>query len=241
MYEYPGFVYLDPEKTGSSFIIELLSDFALEPPIRSEHHVPMEAHCDRSKLYFISVRDPLDAYISLYSFGCMQQGKLYARLARKGLDHHYDGTTKGFNRWLRFALKKENATIFDGVGPEDKAVSELLGPQSYRYFRLAVPNAKKQLTLCTKRKDVLALYDEQKLPRYFIRHETFVQDICAILRGPLRDHVGDVDAAIRHVKTARPRNASERIDKGNKDFRVEPVLLDRLRDREWFLHRIFGY
>jgi len=69
MHEFPNFVYLDVEKTGSTFIMTLLDEFISAPVVRREHHMPMEADCDRSKRYFISVRDPLDAYISLYSYG----------------------------------------------------------------------------------------------------------------------------------------------------------------------------
>jgi len=220
----------------------LLDEFISAPVVRREHHMPMEADCDRSKRYFISVRDPLDAYISLYSYGCMAQGKVRARLARRGLDHHYDGTTEGFNRWMRFALKQKNAALFADVRMDDDTeFGSLMGPQSYRYFRLAVPDAKNQLAKCKTRNDVLSLYRRKKLPKHFVRHETFVKDICRLLRGPLRDWVTDVDAAVQHVRTAKPRNASERIDKGNEDFVVDPVVHKRLQAREWFLHRIFGY
>jgi hypothetical protein len=241
MYEFPSFVYLDVEKTGSTFIFQVLGDFASEEPIRRKHHAPMFMDCDRSKFYFISVRDPLDAYISLYSFGCQTQGKVFARLARRGLDAHYDRTTEGFNRWLKLALKKKNAEIVAGDRLRDSKVGKLLGPQSYRYLRLALPGAREQLETCDTRKDILALYEKEKLPTFFVRHENFARDLGELLRGPLRDRITDVDAAVHYVETAEPRNASDRVDKADEDFEVSPRLRSRLREREWFLHEIFGY
>ena len=241
MYEFPSFVYLDMEKTGSTFIFHMLENFASEDAIQRNHHMPMPADCDRSKFYFISVRDPLDAYISLYSFGCQAQGKVFAKLSRRGLGDHYDGTTEGFNSWLAMTLKKRNAEFVAGDRIGDSEIGELLGPQSYRYLRLAVPDARERLDQCTTRKDILALYESEKLPGFVVRHESFTSDLCALLRGPLRPWITDVDAAAKFVETTKPRNVSKRIDKENIDFAIKPRLLRRLREREWFLNELFGY
>jgi hypothetical protein len=242
MYEFPSFTYLDVEKTGSTFIFQVLGDFASEEAIQRNHHMPMPADCDRSKFYFISVRDPLDAYISLYSFGCQAQGKVYAKLSRRGLDHHYDGTTEGFNQWLTFALRKKNAHFISGDSLADSDIGNMLGPQSYRYLRLAIPDAREALESCTTRREILALYEKEKLPGFVVRHETFVKSLSELIRGPLRNWIKDVDAAVRFVETEEPRNAStNRVDKANKDFAVDPRLHKKLRAREWFLHEIFGY
>ncbi|HTT97982.1 MAG TPA: hypothetical protein VMF58_08020 [Rhizomicrobium sp.] len=240
MYEFPSFVYLDMEKTGSSFIFVFLGECANEEAIRRKHHMPMEEDCDRSKFYFISVRDPLDAYISLYSFGCQSRGKVFARLSRRGMDKHYDGTTKGFNRWLKHALRTENTHLVSG-DQVSESMGELLGPQSYRYLRLAVPGAREKLEACTTREEVFALYEKEKLPSFIVRHESFVKDLAELVRGPLRNWVKDVDAAVKYVETEKPRNSSDRVDQDNEDFTINPRLLKRLREREWFLHEIFGY
>src|ERR1700761_4608499 len=114
MYEFPSFVYLDVEKTGTTFIFHVLGNFASEEAIQRDHHEPMPLDCDRSKFYFISVRDPLDSYISLYSFGCASRGKMRTRFDRRDLAHYYDGTTKSFNSWLNFTLKVKNRGVVDG-------------------------------------------------------------------------------------------------------------------------------
>ena len=242
MYEFPSFVYLDVEKTGSTFIFQVLSDFASEQPIQRDHHAPMPADCDRSKFYFISVRDPLDSYISLYSFGCGSRGKIRTRFDRLDLSHFYDGTAEGFNDWLRFTLKMKNRKVVDGgYADAGSNIPELMGPQSYRFLRLAVPGARGRIDACKTRDDVRALYFSEKLPSFFVRYENFVGDLSKLLCGPLCEWVTDVDAAIEFVKSAPPRNPSDRVDKNNADFTVRPKLLEKLRDREWLLFELFGY
>ena len=75
MVEYETFAYLALQKTGSTFIVEFLRRFCGEKLIYLEKHkpVPAERH-RREKLYVISVRNPLDQYISLYSFGVEKKG-----------------------------------------------------------------------------------------------------------------------------------------------------------------------
>ncbi len=242
MYEFPNFVYLDVEKSGTTFIFQVLSKFSSEEGILRDHHEPMPLDCDRSKFYFISVRDPLDSYISLYSFGCGARGKMRMRFKRRDLLHFYDGTTDGFNKWLKFTLKKKNRDVVDGgYADAGSNIPELMGPQSYRYLRLAVPGSRGRIDECKTKDDVRALYEKEKLPAFVIRYENFVPDLSALLRGPLCKWVTDVDAAVEFVNTAPPRNSSDRVDRNNEDFAVWPRLLDKLREREWLLFELFGY
>lgn len=240
MYEFPGFVYLDPEKTGSTFIFQLLSKYCVDEGIKRDHHQPMPADCDRSKFYFISIRDPLDAYISLYSFGCASRGRMRMRYEREELGHVYDGSTNGFNEWLKYALRANRADVV-ATDYASSSVAQLLGPQSYRYLRLAIPGSRGRLGECTTRDEIRAFYEKEKLPDFTVRYETFTEDLTRLVRGPLNRWIDDVEEAVDFVKTGRPLNASKRIDEANGDFAVRPKLMERLRDREWFLHELFGY
>jgi hypothetical protein len=242
MYEFPSFVYLDVEKSGSNFIFQVLGQFSVEEAILRDHHRPMPIDCDRSKFYFISVRDPLDSYISLYSFGCSARGKMRARFERRDLAHYYDGTTEGFNNWLRFTLKTKNSDVVDGgYADAGSNIPELMGPQSYRYLRLAIPGSRGRIDACKTKDDVRALHEKEKLPRFVVRYENFIADLNELLRGPLRKWISDIDAAVKHVETAPPRNPSDRVDKSNDGFAVQRGLRNKLREREWLLAELFGY
>jgi hypothetical protein len=242
MYEFPSFVYLDVEKSGSTFIFQVLGKFSAEEEIQRKHHAPMPLECDRSKFYFISVRDPLDSYISLYSFGCGARGKMRVRFERRDLAHFYDGTTEGFNKWLQFTLKIKNRSVVDGgYADAGSNIPDLMGPQSYRYLRLAIPGSRGRIDSCETKEDVRALYEKEKLPAFVVRYENFVTDLSGLLRGPLRPWISDVDEAVKYVETSPPRNSSDRVDKNNGDFTVRPRLREKLRNREWLLAELFGY
>jgi len=243
MHEFESFVYLDMEKTGSTFISRLLKRFARETAIRKRHHSPMGADFDPDKFYFISVRDPLDAYLSLYSYGCQSQGKVYARMRNQGNTNYYDGTEEDFGAWLLFVLQKENAgTLGDRYHlVADGRIARLLGLQSYRYLRLALPDAEALLADCESEDDIRAVFEANKLPKFVIRHENFVDDLCRLIEGPLKDRFDDVAGALDYARNAEPLNRSERVDKGDRGFRIKRSLREELKEREWLLAELFGY
>src|SRR5690348_5607186 len=139
MHEFRTFAYLPVQKTGTTFISRLLEKFSKEELVRLESHQPMDANCDRAKFYFISVRHPLDAYISLYSYGTRKRGKMSHKMIKLGLGDFYDRTESGFNKWLSYVLQPENTSVLDRHFAKlgNGRVAELIGLQSYRYLRLA--------------------------------------------------------------------------------------------------------
>ena len=240
MHEFETFVYLDMEKTGSTFISRLLNKFVPEPLVRQKHHEPMGKDFDPKKFYFISVRNPLDSYLSLYSFGCQQQGKVYARLRNNGHEDFYDGTDESFGQWLTFVMKPLHAKMmtdqYHQVG-----LADLLGLQSWRYLRLAVPDAEAKFKGCKTEDDIRRVYGENKLPSFTVRHESFVDDLCKLIEGPLGYAIGDVKGALEYARATKPVNASARVDKEADAFRIRRRHERRLREREWLMAELFGY
>ncbi len=243
MQEYESFVYLDVQKTGSSFISSLLQRFSREKRLRSAQHEPLAADYDPAKFHFISVRDPIESYLSLYSFGCGSKGKVRAIFRRLGRDDLYDGSAEGFAAWLNFVLKPANAQAlrdgFDTVG--EGRLAALIGPQSYRYLRLAVPDSQSLLAGCADVEALRAVHDARKVAAFVVRHERFADDLTALLSGPLRHAIADLDAALAHVRSAKPVNASRRVDAGKAGFAIPQPLLRKMRRREWLLCEAFGY
>jgi hypothetical protein len=246
MHEFESFVYLDMEKTGSAFISTLLRRYCVERALRRDHHAPMEGEVDRAKFYFISVREPLDAYLSLYSYGCDNKGKLQNRLGRKEDKLHgqfYDGTSKGFCAWLDFMLSPESAK-FIGEGYDEAGGGELckrIGLQTFRYLKLALPNAMELLAPCRKQTHVYTVHARNKLPGFVVRHDNFVDDLCRLVAGPLAHAFPDREGTLRFVRTELPVNASDRVDATGDRFRIRPRLVERVREREWLLYDLFKY
>jgi hypothetical protein len=241
MLEYESFVYLDIQKTASTFILALLQTQCRETLVREKRHRGMDADCDRSKFYFISVRDPLDAYLSLYSFGCEKSGGLRENLRRRELGDLYDGTLDGFERWLALVLRPRKAALLGSRYAGMGRIAELAGYQSYRYLKLALPDANAILTACETESDVRAAYATHKLPGFIVRYESLIADLGSLIQGPLRHAMTDLDAALRYLQTAPVINPSRRIDANARDFTLKKRLRERLYEREWFLGEIAGY
>ena len=243
MREFETFVYLDMQKTGSTFITTFLKQNTLEKLLRHDRHVGMPSDCDRSKLYFISVRNPLDQYTSLYSFGCQSLGQLHLKLDRRGRGSLYNGTWSGFESWLDFVLDPENARLLgDGYGRKRSGrASELVGLQSYRVLLLALPGAKELLHDCDSVAAIESVYDQHKLPEHVIRTETLRPDLKELVLVKLTDRFPDVAAALHQIDTMEPVNASKRIDQFDATPKLSAALQRRLEEREWLLHKYFGY
>jgi hypothetical protein len=242
MHEFETFVYLDMEKTGSSFVLKLLRLFCIEAPLRRNRHAGMGANHDASKFYFMTARGPLDAYLSLYSFGCQAQGKVRQQLGRNALADLYDGTRAGFSAWLALVLAPENAAVLNRkfLAAGGGRVVPLMGIQSWRYLRLALADADACLARCSSRDDVRAAFASGKLPDFVARQETLAADLRTLLETDLRHAFGDRPGALRFIETGRRINTSHRIDAGGAPFVLEPALDRLLREREWFLFEVLA-
>ena len=239
MHEFETFVYLEMEKTGSTFIASFLRNNTAERLLHADKHAGMGADCDRSKFYFTSVRDPLDAYISLYSFGCRWRGKFRTVLSQLGQSALYDGTLAGFSLWLAYVLDPANAASFGDGYEAHGGIAGLVGLQSHRFLRLVIPDAERVLLGCRNKDDIRRAYGEERLTGAVVRHEHLTADFTALLRGKLA-HAFDEGTA-EALQSERRRNPSRRVDSGDAAFIPAPALLARLREREWFLYETFGY
>jgi hypothetical protein len=241
MLEFETFAYLDVQKTGSTFISYFLQKFSKEKEVSYRQHRNAGDAYDPGKFYFISIRDPLDQYLSLYSFGCGGDGALRKKLRRRGLDDLYDSTWKGFRRWLRFALAPENADVFSAEYGEGKNLSDLIGFQTYRFLELAFSNPIEVLGSCHTRDDIREAYRQHNISKYTIRNETLNDNLGELLSRHLRNSITDLDEAREFLSAGHRLNTSDRFDKFQHDSSLPPKLEQSLHEREWLLHELFGY
>lgn len=242
MHEFQTFVYLDVQKTGSTFISFLFQKYCSEKQLYFQKHGRVGERHDPSKFYFISVRDPFDQYMSLYAHGCSGNGGLYNKMRRKGLDDLYDSTWRGFRKWLRFVLNPKHASFLDSeFGEGEPAPSDLIGFQTYRYLELALRDPIETLAACKSKEDVRNAYKEHNIVNDTIRNETLNQDLRRILTTRLKDSISDMDGALKFLEEGHRLNASDRIDRFEEDLSLSDKLRERLQEREWFLHELFGY
>jgi hypothetical protein len=243
MLEFETFVYLDVQKTGSTFVTRLLKEFCSEPVVAHSKHGRVGERYDPAKFHFATVRDPFDQYISLYSHGSGGAGGLSRRLIKQGMGHLYDSTWDGFRRWLKFVLKPETAKLLDADYGDRHGgnICNLIGFQTYRYLELALRTPFETLAACNTKDEVREAYRTTSIVNATVHHESFTEDLENLLATKLRHAIKDLDGAIRHLREAPKVNASDRIDA----FELDPSLSRKIEalfdEREWLLKELFGY
>jgi hypothetical protein len=243
MHEFETFTFLDVQKTGSTFVSHFLTEFCTEEVLKYKKHKRVEERYDPNKFYFITVRNPLDQYISLYSHGCAGMGGLARRLRKRGHGDLYDSTWDGFRKWLRFVLKPGVSDMLDDEYGDDANahVRELIGFQTYRYLELAMRTPLETLAECKTQDEVREAYKKTNIANFVIHHETFAQDLEELVTTKLRHAIRDIDGAIKHIREAPKLNTSDRIDAFETDPTLGNKLQEKLDEREWLLHEAFEY
>ena len=241
MHEFETFVYLDLQKTGTTFVSYILTECTTEHIVEFDKHKPVGARYKPDKFHFITVREPRDQYISLYSHGCSGAGGLSRRLRRRGHGDFYDSTWRGFRRWLKFILDIEQVPFLDDTYAKEKAIHELIGFQTFRYLELALKDPYETLKACKTRDDVRAAHKENCIVDYTIRNETLREDFEKLVTGELRHAIRNVDKAVGLIRDSENLNTSDRIDRFEDKTKLGPEIRNMLREREWFLKELFGY
>lgn len=243
MHDFGKFCYLDVEKTGSSFVSEFLNTHSASKQVEHIKHgrVHKRESMADGKFFFISAREPLDQYKSLYFYGVNKRGALFSNLYRKNNPAvaFYDGTTEGFSRWLEFLLDPENAALVGRNYQPHEA--KLYGLMTQRFLTLSFFRSSQALAGIDTREALTALYLKNKLQSAVIRSESLNSDLAGLVGGPLRPFIRRPEMAIGELRsTTKKVNTSARPD-SSRDVVPDDGLLDRLHDREWFLFDVIGY
>jgi len=237
LYAFETFVYLDVQKTGSSFIARFLQDFSKEPLLAAKKHGRIGRR--EEKLHVISCRDPLDQLLSLYFFGCSKSGHTHRRLTEAGHAALYDGTPTGFERWLRFVLDPAHA---EALGEEygKSGIAPVAGFMTFRFVALSMPRPIAHLAEWRSRRDLHKGYARRNVADHVIRFEHLNGALRDLAAGPLRDRLTDPAAAIAWIDGTDRINASKRADREG-DFVISDAAKRLVEDREWFLFDVLGY
>ena len=243
MQEFENVAYFDLQKTGSTTIKKTLRALLDEELLyRSVHDGPREDY-DRSKPSFVSTREPLSLYISLFNFATLERsGGLYGRMRRSGHEGFYEPSVKAFERWMAFVLDPDNA---DSLGKEYArcGLREIIGLLSFRLLLVSLPNARETMksNRFNDRDAVRGLFG-QHVWREHVRIENLGGDLFAFLkrnesRLRLKESLADETGFVARLPV---RNASQKVT-GLTRASVSPSLLDRVREREWLIYETFGY
>lgn len=239
MLEFEDLVYLDVQKTGSSFVAAFLRTFAATKEVRSRKHGRVENR-DDGKLYVISCRDPLGQYLSLYSYGCKGAGALRDRLVEAGLERLYDKTLDGFSQWLELIVTPEGSLKYLAGGDKDPwlATLEYAGFQTVRFARMAIP---KDTPIKRKNRSKAVLQTHLKsasLTDVVLKQESLNEDILALVRK----HAGkfkNIDRVETYLSDTHKINRTP--ETGIDPTKLPRELLAYVQEREWLYFEDLGY
>jgi len=241
--EFENVAYFDLQKTGSTTIKAVLRTILDEKLLyRNGHDGPREDY-DRSKPSFISTREPLSLYISLFNFATLERsGGLYNRMVRSGQEGFYEPNVKAFERWMAFVLDPANAGSLSKEYAHG-APCEVIGLLSFRVLLVSMPNARETMRSneFNDRDAVRELFGQHTW-RDHVRIENLGGDFFAFLkrneaRLKLKEPLPDEADFIARLPR---RNASGKIAGLSREG-VSPALMQRVREREWLLYEAFGY
>ncbi|GAA4720734.1 hypothetical protein GCM10023216_07190 [Isoptericola chiayiensis] len=240
MHVFHSLAYLDVEKSGSTYVSQFLRDFLDDDEVWCRKHHEMEDRPPSGRLHVLSVRDPVDTYLSLFSYGCQGKGGLFGRLRDAGHGALYDGTAAGFDRWLDVVLDPGSAPVLDPPSYHRRGVAEHTGLLSYRVARLAAPRPDRWMRDVAAPEDFVAAYRDNSLVDVVLRNESLPQDLEAlVLRADLAWRPTR-EAALTAVRAQQRLNTSARLDAGS-GFAVRDDVRRRVAARERLLTEVFGY
>lgn len=233
MIEFETVCYLQNQKTGCSMVERFLRQHCSEDIVRYEKHMAATKR-KPGKFYCISVREPLDTYLSLFNYGLDGKGELFMRLGAAGLGGLYAQGIDGFGAWLDVVLDPARAAL---VYPRDcLPVAGHLGVVSTRYLRLAALGFGRQCDTLNSRTAIIDFALSHRLVDAVIHYETLGQDLAALVAGPLRHAFANQQAALDWIASPPRVNASTRRDRPG-----QPPLTEQqhalLVDREWYLYQ----
>lgn len=153
MHDFGPLVYLEMPKSGSSYVNEFLKKCCILKEIKHHKHVPVKKDYDANSFYFITIRNPLASYSSLYRYGLDQRGGFYKLIRKNDKTSCYES----FDSFVQFLLDPHNASFFGKVNPlpgYSESIAEQIGFMSYRFMKLSLrfPMSKMRNSLKTGKK-----------------------------------------------------------------------------------------
>ncbi|WP_418276177.1 hypothetical protein ACNHYB_15125 [Isoptericola jiangsuensis] len=240
MHAFHSLAYMDVEKSGSTYVSRFLRDFLDDDEVAFRKHVELEDRPPAGRLHVISVRDPLDTYLSLYSYGCQGKGGLSGTIRQAGLGHLYDATPQGFDRWLDVVLDPARAEALNPRSYARCGVAEHVGLLSFRVARLSSPRPLRWMRAVTSTDEFLQAYREHSVVDVVLHNETLTQDLAALVRREDLAWRPSRDAALAALAAAERLNTSARLD-SEAGFAVPQDARDRVAARERLLTEVLGY
>lgn len=224
MFDYGDLVFLDNQKTGSTYVSVFLEHCCLLQHVKSEKHAVVTDDFRPSAVYFSTVRNPVDVYKSLFRYGAEGRGSTHKHLMREGKLDLYEN----MSRWIEFMLDEKNAHMFrEGYAP----VAQLgVGLMSYRAMRITLRDPASVMSKANSYDDLVRLWSSAKIAQHIFRQEKLAHSLLKFSKKVVPEYFNQkaVEAFM-----AKPRrvNATKRL----QEAPIPSELLHRIVEKESFL------
>ncbi len=227
-------VYLDMQKTGSSFTTKFLRRCCTLKSVSADTHGIAQKNVDKDAFFFTTIRNPFDLYVSLFKFGCQGKGGTYIRLRSAGLDGCYKPDTASFNKWLELMLGGEEAGADD---PKFKLLKPYgIGLMSFRHLKLSFQFPFRKFREITSYEDVEKLYENDKILNKVVRNEELAEGLSEIATDMFPQYF-DAKRVSAFLAENERVNASPAPDEA--DLTIAPEHRKTILEREKFLFERF--
>lgn len=182
MHDFGDLVYLDLQKTGSTFVSRFLRYTCALPEVKYQQHRWITDDYRRDATYFITIRHPLEIYSSLYRYGLDQKGGIFLRLEKAGHLEAY----ASFETFIHFMLDPSNAEILHPLYSKELAIQ--IGFMSFRYLVLNLQYPFNKVSSCLKRGRPVADLISQSIVNHILKNETLNAELLKLSTEVLPQH-----------------------------------------------------
>lgn len=257
-------VYIQLQKTGCTHIAKLL-DQTVGGELKLKHSPATPELMDSSRTFISSIRDPWEWYVSLWSYGCDENGGFRKRVTRlnrpcKDLAKNpfklaiwiYNELTKKrklwqacyadssdpelFRQWIKMIYNPEFR--FDiGEGYGESAISKFVGIYTYRYLKLCCKNIEIQdYNAFNSFEDILIFEKKNCYISKWIRNKSLEHDLINILVSS-GEKISEEDK--KRILSSKKTNTSSRSQPTS--FYYDRDTAELVRKKEALIVKKFDY
>lgn len=216
MLEFSTFCVLQPHKTGSTFIERFLRENVNETVQRYDKHA-FPAFINPNLLYISTIRNPLDLYLSQFSYGLDGRSGLRRTIEKTTTRRLYSEGVKGFDSWLRYLHSPSILMALPDYTPR----FENEGFATWRIMRI--------LTFGFKTSEI-----ELDI---LLRFESLCKDLAGLSKGLLLSSLKDLPTALAWLEETPALNTSSRPDR-NVEVTISLEVLEIILKRD---AKLFAY
>ena len=114
MIETEYFIYPQTEKTGSTYVAHVLHSLLGADWHPKHQRIPNNFSIGQRKV-LATIRNPWAWYVSAFSFGCAEKGKIYQRIMKQPhlREHHWkEDFVAGFKSFFLLYLNTANSVVW---------------------------------------------------------------------------------------------------------------------------------